>query len=339
MYDGGEPREQAPSSRSLFFGCMMQYIGIDISQHYLDADLPGGVQRLGQDAAGHAALLAALPAQSCCVLEATGPYGLRLLAALHQAGQRVCVCNPLQVRRFAQSRLRRSKTDRTDAQLLTQYGQCFTPALHQPSAVWLSQLQQRQALLDLLTRQRTALRNQQHALRQSPWPDPVSEAALDEELQRLDERLQELQRSLEQQARQQCAADYERLCGIPGIGPRTALALLLRGPGLRAFAGWRQAVAFAGLCPRHYQSGTSVQARPRLSKLGDGQWRRLLYIGAWSAARYNPACQALYARLVARGKAKQQALCAVAARLLRQAWAVLVQEREFDKSYHLPLAS
>ena len=59
------------------------------------------------------------------------------------------VVNLLSVRRFAQSQRRRSKTDRTDAQLLSQFGRAFAPPLHQPAAIWLSQLQQRQALLDL----------------------------------------------------------------------------------------------------------------------------------------------------------------------------------------------
>ncbi|MFC6226166.1 IS110 family transposase [Hymenobacter artigasi] len=317
----------------------MDYIGIDISQAYVDADLPGGVQRLEQTADGHAALLAALPAGAVCVLEATGPYGLRLLAALHQARQPVCVVNPLSVRRFAQSQLRRSKTDRTDARLLSQFGGVFAPALHQPPAVWLSQLQQRQALLDLLLGQRTALRNHGHALRQSPWPDPVSTQALEAELTRLDKQVADLEKSLEQDARAQCGADYERLQTIPGVGPRIALALLLAGPGLRAFPGWRQAVAYAGLCPRHYESGSSVRGRPRLSKLGDGRLRRLLYVGAWSAKTKNPACAALYQRLVARGLAGKQALCAVAARLLRQAWAVVANECAFDPNHHLLIAS
>jgi transposase len=316
----------------------MTYIGIDLSQDYLDADLPGSVQRLEQTPNGYAALLPALPPGSVCVLEATGPYGLRLLAALHQAGQPVCVVNPLQVRRFAQSQLRRSKTDRTDARLLSQFGQAFTPPLHQPSAVWLTQLQQRQALLDLLKGQRTALSNHQHALRQSPWPDPVSSKALAAELARLDQQVAELEQSLAEQAQAQCGADYARLQTIPGVGPRIALALLLAGPGLRAFTGWRQAVAYAGLCPRHYESGSSVRGRPRLSKLGDGRLRRLLYMGAWSAKTKNPACAALFERLRARGLASKQALCAVAARLLRQAWALLAHDCDFDPIHHLNVA-
>lgn len=317
----------------------MLYIGIDISQDYVDVDLPDGVQRLAQTADGYNALLAALPTGAVCVQEATGPYGLRLLAALHQAGQPVCVVNPLQVRRFAQSQLRRSKTDRTDAQLLSQFGRAFAPPVHQPTALWVSQLQQRQALLDLLVGQRTALRNHRHALRQAPWPDPVSEAALNEELGRLDKRVDELQKSLTQDAQAQGGANYARLRTIPGVGPRIAGALLLAGPGLKAFAGWRQAVAYAGLCPRHHESGSSVRGRPRLSKLGDGRLRRLLYLGAWSACRANPACQALYQRLCAAGKPKQQALCAVAARLLRQAWALVFHQREFDPTFHLKFVS
>lgn len=317
----------------------MNYIGLDISQDYLDADLPGGVRRLAQTAEGHAQLVAALPAGSVCVLEATGPYGLRLLAALHQAQQPVCLVNPLQVRRFAQSQLRRSKTDRTDAQLLSQFGRAFAPPLHRPAAVWLSQLQQRQALLELLRQQRTALRNHQHAVRQSPWPDPATERALEGQLQGLDQRIAELERQLEQDAQAECSADYQRLRSIPGIGPRIAVALLLAGPGLSAFGGWRQAVAYVGLCPRHAESGTSVRARPRLSKLGDGRLRRLLYVGAWSACRHNPACRALYERLLDAGKAKPQALCAVAARLLRQAWALVFHQREFDPVHHLKLVS
>ncbi|AMR29483.1 hypothetical protein A0257_21905 [Hymenobacter psoromatis] len=103
----------------------------------MDADPPGGVQRLDQTPASYARLVALLPTEATCVLEATGPYGLRLLAVLHQARRPVCVVNPLQVRRFAQSQLRRSKTDRTDAQMLSQSGRAFTPALRQLNPLWL----------------------------------------------------------------------------------------------------------------------------------------------------------------------------------------------------------
>jgi len=120
------------------------------------------------------------------------------------------------------------------------------------------------------------LRNHQHALAHSPCPDPVSTQALEAELARLDQQVADLKKSLRKDAQAQGSADYTRLRAIPGIGPRIALALLLAGPGLRAFTGWRQAVAYAGLRPRPHESGSSVRGRPRLSKLDDGRLRRLL---------------------------------------------------------------
>jgi len=312
---------------------MATYVGLDVSKDVFDAHLPQGVVRFAQTPTGYAQLLAALPAEAIVVLEATGPYGLRLLEALQAANQDVSVVNPLAVRRFAQSRLRRSKTDRLDAQLLTAFGHAMTPPLTPATNPELAQLRQRQALLELLRRQLGALRNHQHALQLSPWPDPVSEAALEEEIAQLEKRIGELEAGLDQAVA--AREEAQRLRAIPGIGPRIVAALVLLGPGLKAFTSWRQAVAYAGLCPRHYESGSSVRSRPRLSKLGEGRLRRLLYLGACSAARFNPACQALYARLLARGKAKQQALCAVAARLLRQAWALVKFDRKFDPAYHL----
>lgn len=318
---------------------MIDYVGIDVSQAVLDVCLPNGqVLTLAQSETGYAELVALVPPTAVCVLEATGPYGLRLLAALAAAGRAASVVNPLQVRRFAQSQLRRGKTDRTDARVLAAFGRAFTPRLTDFKPLLLTQLQQRQALLELLRQHLTALRNHQHALEQAPWPDPVSAAEVAAQIGALEGRIAALEADLD---RATCAAfpEAQRLRTIPGLGPRTVAALLLAGPGLAAFPGWRQAVAYAGLCPRHYESGTSVRARPRLSKLGDGRLRRLLYLAAWSAARYNPACKALYERLLERGKAKMQALCAVAARLLRQAWAIVKFDREFDPNYHLRFAN
>jgi len=315
---------------------MFEYVGFDIRKYTLDVDLPGGVVRYAQTSADHARLLAALPAEATVILEATGPYGLRLLGALHQAQRPVCVINPLQARRFAQSQLRRSKTDRSDARVLSAFGAAFQPRLTEAKSREQQQLAQRQALLELLKKQLAALKNHAQALVQALWPDPVSEAALAEQMARLQEQIAQLEAELDADVRAAFPV-YERLRSIPGLGPKTVAALLLAGPGLAAYPGWRQAVAYAGLCPRHFESGTSVRARPRLSKLGDGRLRRLLYMGSWSASRVNPACKALYERLLERGLAKQQALCAVAARLLRQAWAICndPKERLFDPEFHL----
>lgn len=101
---------------------------------------------------------------------------------------------------------------------------------------------------------------------------------------------------------------------VPGIGERTALALLLRLPELGRVSR-EEAAALAGLAPFDNDSGTRHGAR-RIAG-GRARLRRSLYAAALPAAfRWNPALKALYQRLTARGKAHKAALVACARKLL-----------------------
>ncbi|MDR0633298.1 MAG: transposase [Holosporales bacterium] len=48
-------------------------------------------------------------------MEATGCYHQALANFLHESGQRVSVVNPLQIKRFRESKFVRQKTDKSDA--------------------------------------------------------------------------------------------------------------------------------------------------------------------------------------------------------------------------------
>jgi transposase len=101
---------------------------------------------------------------------------------------------------------------------------------------------------------------------------------------------------------------------VPGIGERTALALILRMPELGQVSR-EQAAALAGLAPFVRQSGK----RKGETHIGGGRsrLRRSLYAAALPAAfRWNPALKALYRRLVERGKPHTSALVACARKLL-----------------------
>ncbi|MFH1885431.1 MAG: transposase [Pseudomonadota bacterium] len=85
----------------------------------------------------------------------------------------------------------------------------------------------------------------------------------------------------------------------------------------------RQFVAFLGLTPREFQSGTCVHKRPRLTKMGPASARKALYMPALTAIRYNLDVKALYDRLVASGKPKMCAVGAVMRKLARIAFGVI----------------
>jgi transposase len=109
---------------------------------------------------------------------------------------------------------------------------------------------------------------------------------------------------------------------IPGVGTRTAEAVVahLFDPG--RFRSGRQVSAYGGLVPRQLQSG-EVDRRGRITKRGPAVLRRLLVQAAWASLRYNAWARAVFARL-SRGKARRkQAVVALARRLLVRCWAML----------------
>ena len=104
----------------------INYIGIDISKSFFDVALPDGQgyehHKLDNNQAGFSALLKLISSGSVVVMEASGPYYLRLASFLSEKRIAVSVVNPLVIRRFCQMRLSRAKTDKKDAVMIAEYG-------------------------------------------------------------------------------------------------------------------------------------------------------------------------------------------------------------------------
>ncbi len=112
------------------------------------------------------------------------------------------------------------------------------------------------------------------------------------------------------------------LDSVPGLGPRTAEAVVahLDDPG-RCMSG-KQVAAYGGLVPRQFQSGEDDR-RGRITKRGPAILRKLLVQCAWAMLRYNPWARAVFERL-SRGKARRkQAVVALARKILVRCWAML----------------
>jgi len=120
------------------------------------------------------------------------------------------------------------------------------------------------------------------------------------------------------------------LVTIPGIGEQTATQLLAEMPKLEQFPSAKQAAAHAGLTPSERTSGTSVHGKPHLSKMGNARVRKILYLPALAAIRYNILIKLLRDRLLAKGKAKMVAVGAAMRKLLHLAYGVLKSRKPFD---------
>ena len=159
----------------------------------------------------------------------------------------------------------------------------------------------------------------------------LSQQALDThaQLREIDRALASLQRT-DEVAR--------RLATIPGIGPvgATALAASVTDPG--QFRSGRQFAAWLGLTPRQNSSG-GKERLGRITKMGDRYLRKLLVIGATSLVRRASQATDTVGRRLAdllTRKPVRLATVAMANKLARIVWAVLVRGEVYQKS-HVPV--
>ncbi|HWS70634.1 MAG TPA: transposase, partial [Thermoanaerobaculia bacterium] len=141
------------------------------------------------------------------------------------------------------------------------------------------------------------------------------------------------------EASSEVEAVYRLLRTISGIGHVTALQLMAELLMLPADMTARQLVAHAGLDPRQYESGTSVQRAPRISKAGNRHIRAALFLPAFAAIRHDASVRAFYQRLTGRGKKPLQATIAVMRKLLHAIHGVLRTGSPFDSTRFTPLAA
>ena len=120
---------------------------------------------------------------------------------------------------------------------------------------------------------------------------------------------------------------YRWLTSLPGIGPITAMSILLELGDMRRFGRGEQLAAYVGLTPSQYSSGDHVRMG-RITRVGKNYLRGLLIEAAWVAIRRDAELQEVYRKLVVRCGGKR-AIVAVARRLLLRCRRVLLDGRVY----------
>lgn len=297
--------------------------GIDISKRTLDVAVHGRPERLrfANDSAGWAGLAEALAGFGVTRvgLEATGGYERGVIDHLWKDGFEAIVLQPIQVKAFAKLKRRRAKNDRIDAALIAALTASLDQAVRKPDA-------RLRALADELT---FLEQIEEDIARLKTRLEHVEAARLARfvraDIARLKARRKAtMARLVAALARHgDLARRFDLIGSVPGLGARTALALVIRMPELGAVSR-EEAASLAGLAPFDDDSGARRGARTIQG--GRKRVRRALYAAALPAAfRWNPALVALYRRLTAKGKSHKAALVACARKLLIYANTVLAR--------------
>lgn len=328
-------------------------LGVDMAKKDFAAAIRGDdvAQELGtfaNDAGGRQSLTEQVEAlceqhdaqQIHLVIEATGGYEAALVAHAYEQGWLVSMPNPKQVRDWAKGVGYRAKTDRVDARILAHYGAERNPPTRPPLAVEVSQLD---SLLKRRLDLEQALQKERTRLSESPARPGISpkvQESFQQVIDALEEALAEIDQAIDElgQTYEPFQQNLSRLLALPGVGPKVVFPLMVKlfqWQNLTSGQGDAKGLtAFVGLDPQPYESGRSVRKQPGISKMGDNEIRRLLYMGALGGVRGQNPLKPFYDRLVGRGKAKKVALVAAARKILTWAWTIFSRQIEWDPAFH-----
>lgn len=317
---------------------MATYAGIDVSKDSLSVSLlvegkQGEKFNIANTEEGVKSLIDKLPKGVHCTMEATGVYNRLSAYSLHAAGISVSVINPKQYAHFAQAVMQITKTDGTDAALLALYGQRMQPKLFMPSSDNMLIVNQKIALLNQIQKQMRMLKNLSHAFRHDVVQDGLSAQKIDLLLAELGKQASCIEKEIYKCSDEEFAKAMKMATSVKGIGRKTAAMLLAATGGMKNFATADQVLKFLGLAPVRRQSGKSFDYSPGICRTGNPHLRSIIYMCTWTAMRHNKACKEMYERLKAAGKPSKVALIAIAAKLIRQVFAVIKSGIPFDNNY------
>lgn len=315
-------------------------LGIDVSKAKLDCALrlPEGTLRhkvVANTAAGFAALRTWLDKQGVGALhvcmEATGIYWeavAEFLAGLEAVT--VSVINPAQIKAFGASRLVRTKTDKADAKLIAEFCAERCPA------PWQAPTPAEQALRALVLRLEALHTMHTQETNRLEVARPAVKEGIAKHLEWLDQEIESVIAAIRDHIdTDPSLRDKQRLLNtVPGLGERTIAVLLAFYAMPERFGNVRQAVAFAGLDPREYQSGSSVKGKPKMSKVGHAFLRKALYMPAMTTLYRTEWGQRFRARLANVGKPPMLIIGAMMRKLIHVAFGVLKSEKPFDPALH-----
>lgn len=317
------------------------YIGIDISCKTFDVAIycdKGTMkhQQFTNDLSGFETLITWIDKPSLNIhvtMEATNVYWEALAYFLVSKDMTVSVVNPKRIKGYAQTLNLRSKTDVIDAKLIARF--C---AKEQPTAWKIPDAQQKGLLLKLRQLQHLKQLLQCEKVRLTMLKDYDALASSQRTIDYLTDEIKAFTKTIKTliKSDEMMTKNAKLLKSIPAVGDET-MYWLLAYLGNNRFKKAKQATAYAGLTPMIKQSGTSIQSKAKISKIGHAEIRKVLYMPAlaFTYGRYaDSAYKSFVDRLTANGKPKKVIIVALMRKLIAIAHGVLKSQKPFDASLH-----
>lgn len=262
------------------------------------------------------------------VLESTGHYHWLSALLLAEAGYDVRVINPLLAKKYSRASIRKTKSDKADAETLA-YIALHEEALPASFAYTRPQLKLRKklSLIASLGHELQALRAMLNSFQEARTilKQPASRAE------------KQVALTLKTLARQIKKLEYEfmadvattsNLTTIPGVSPFLA-AIAHHWFALQPGQTKKSWIAYAGLDVSVRESGT-WHGQCHVTKRGNSYLRRRLYSAAWGAYMSHPQFKRYYASLRARDRSHVEALVIIARKITAIMFALTRTGQAYD---------
>lgn len=312
------------------------HLGIDVSKEKLDVALlienKFKPKVFLNSEAGFNALITWLKARGAAdchiCMEATGRYSHAVSRFLSDNGAHVSVVNPAQINGFAKGNLVRTKNDQSDAKVIAQYCQAFDPAPYVPPSE-----------IEVILRERVGrIHDLKCMLKQEKGRLELVHASVEGDIKAniksLERKIKNIMKKIAFDISKDEKQEKNRklITSITGIADLTAYILLANIGDIDRFHSAKALAAFAGLVPKQHLSGRSVHVKTRLSKAGNREIRRALYMPALSAIIHNKIIKTFYERMISNGKTRKAAIGACMRKLLHMVYGVLQNQTPYNAS-------
>jgi len=309
-------------------------VGVDVSKLTLDAHCYGVSEFMlvANNTKGYKALLKWIRKlgrdlnEVIIVMEYCGVYTYALEKFLHEQHVDYVKRSALDIKRSAG--IRRGKTDRTDARMISQYGWYRREELKPMKPVSIAQkdLQQLMTHRDKMVADRSSYQSRLKEL-QGQMGSDLNEKIIHSTrfiMDVLKAQIKEIELQIEEliKSEQELQSNYELITSIKGVGFVSAVHLLIATENFAKFTNVRKFACYCGVAPFKNESGTSIRGKTRTSHLANRKIKSLLTMAAISAINHQPELKAKYEKKLKEGKAKMVALNMIRFELIERIFAV-----------------
>lgn len=306
----------------------MRNVGIDIAKDTVAVHIPPGEAFTAtNDPKGFRQIRKRLQAGDVLAVESTSVYHHQLALFFLRAGFEVKEINPIMTKQFIRATVRKKKTDKSDALILSRlldqdagYGMTEKNILNP--------VKKRYRVRKKLVQMRSSLKIQRTTLGSCPAATGTVKKAFDRLIKSMDKEIEGLEAELLQTE----GEEIRILESVPGISPISARGIFAEIGDVHRFVGKKQLVAFAGYDPKLSESGSSVYHSGKLTKRGSPALRNALHWAALANIRLDTPFSRYYHKKVKEGKKPIQAMTATSRKILEVIYFLLQKQELFKKT-------